>query len=73
MAAVAESLEPLSPPVAAGSACGVCGSRRLLLDEALEGGVLGLAQCARCDYRWTWRPHRPLLVLRAAKQVLQVA
>lgn len=73
MAAVAKPLEPPVSPRAAGPACSVCGSRRVLLDEVLETGVLGLAQCARCDHRWTWRPQRPLIVLRAAKEVRQVA
>jgi len=73
MAAVVKSLEPPSSPLAAGPACIVCGSRRVLLDEVLEVGVLGLAQCARCDYRWTWRPQRPLIVLRAVREVRQVA
>ena len=65
--------KPLSPLAVGDPACGVCGSRRVLLDEVLERGVLGLAQCARCDYRWTWRPQRPLLVLRAADEALRVA
>ena len=73
MTAAAKPLDPHSPMLAADPACRVCGSRRVLLDEVLEGGVLGLAQCARCDSRWTWRPHRPLLVVSAADEALKVA
>jgi hypothetical protein len=36
--------------------CGVCGSTELHLDEVVGRERLALAQCPRCDHRWTWRP-----------------
>ena len=36
--------------------CSVCGSHEVDRDEVLDGGVLGLAECMRCQHRWTERP-----------------
>jgi len=38
--------------------CAVCGGHEIESDEVLEGGVLRLAECARCQHRWTERPLR---------------
>jgi hypothetical protein len=39
--------------------CLVCGSSEVRTDEVVERGVLLLAECPRCEHRWTER-----LVLR---------
>jgi hypothetical protein len=33
--------------------CPVCGSSELRTDAVVDGGWLLLAECARCDRRWT--------------------
>jgi len=35
--------------------CEVCGSPDMLVDEVQSGGRLLLAECARCDHRFTGR------------------
>jgi uncharacterized Zn finger protein len=52
-------------------ACGVCGGHEFSLDEVLDAGVLGLAECERCGHLWTERPllawtERPLLAVPRA-------
>jgi hypothetical protein len=42
--------------------CLVCGSSEVRTDEVVERGVLLLAECPRCEHRWT---ERPLLLARA--------
>lgn len=70
---VNEHFEPTPPPVSAERACRVCASRRVWVDEVLERGVLGLAQCSRCDYRWTWRLQRMSVARRQVDEVRRVA
>jgi hypothetical protein len=36
--------------------CPVCGGSDLHFDEVMHAGALRLAQCARCEHRWTERP-----------------
>ena len=36
-----------------GPACTVCGSREVRSDAVENGGWLLLAECPRCDHRWT--------------------
>jgi len=36
--------------------CLVCGFTEIRTDEVLDGGVVLLAECPRCDHRWTERP-----------------
>ena len=50
-----------------GPACAVCGSREVRLDAVEHGGWLLLAECPRCDHRWT-QPHGEL-ALRAPARV----
>ena len=38
-----------------GPACAVCGSREVRTDAVEQGGWLLLAECPRCDHRWTQR------------------
>lgn len=47
--------------------CLVCGSSEIRTDEVVDRGVLLLAECARCDRRWTGPPEptRAPLVVRA--------
>ncbi len=35
--------------------CVVCGSHDVMRDEVLDAGLLHLAECRRCEHRWTWR------------------
>ena len=35
------------------AACAVCGSREVRTDAVEQGGLLLLAECPRCDHRWT--------------------
>jgi hypothetical protein len=35
--------------------CLVCGSREVRTDEVVDRGFLILAECPRCDHRWTDR------------------
>jgi uncharacterized Zn finger protein len=37
------------------AACAVCGSREVRTDAVEQGGWLLLAECPRCDHRWTQR------------------
>jgi ribosomal protein S27AE len=33
--------------------CGICGFSEVRTDEVVDGSVLFLAECPRCDHRWT--------------------
>jgi len=33
--------------------CGVCGFSEVRTDEVVDRGVVFLAECPRCDHRWT--------------------
>jgi hypothetical protein len=44
-----------APAVLAGPRCAVCHGSDVLVDEVLDGGVLLLAECRRCEHRWTSR------------------
>jgi len=35
--------------------CSVCGSREVRIDAVEQSGWLLLAECPRCDHRWTQR------------------
>jgi len=35
--------------------CAVCGSREVRRDAVEHGGWIELAECSRCDHRWTQR------------------
>lgn len=37
------------------SRCLVCGFTEVRTDEVIDRGVVFLARCPRCDYRWTSR------------------
>jgi hypothetical protein len=33
--------------------CGVCGFSEVRTDEVVDRGLVFLAECPRCEYRWT--------------------
>jgi hypothetical protein len=39
--------------------CPVCAFSEVVTDQVVEGGVLALAACPRCDHRWTGLCPRP--------------
>lgn len=47
------------PIPASGVRCRVCGCDDVHTDEVVDGEVLCLAECPRCDHRWTTRAPRP--------------
>ena len=47
--------------------CHVCGFAEVRTDEVVDRGSVLLAECPRCDHRWT--ESRPALPLRAAHGV----
>lgn len=55
--------------------CLVCGSSEVRTDEVIERGVVFLAECPRCEHRWTERasPARPGAVRRADGAFEEVA
>lgn len=61
------------PPAAAsilapGVRCLVCGFHDVHTDEVVDGEPICLAECPRCDYRWTSRAPAPrvrIVALRA--------
>jgi uncharacterized Zn finger protein len=44
---------------ASGIRCLVCGCDEVHTDEVVDREVVFLAECPRCDYRWTSRTPRP--------------
>lgn len=36
--------------------CLVCGSNEVRTDEVVDRGIVMLAECPRCDHRWTESP-----------------
>jgi hypothetical protein len=42
-------------PAASRLSCAVCGSGQIHCDSVYDGALLHMAECARCDHRWTWR------------------
>ena len=51
--------------------CRVCGCGEVRTDEVMDGAPLFLAECPRCDHRWTSRAPLPRVrrvALRAAAE-----
>ena len=46
-------------PLPPGVRCRVCGSSDVRTDEVIDGDALFLAECPRCDHRWTSRAPLP--------------
>lgn len=36
--------------------CPVCGDDKIVSDEVMHGGRLGVSECLHCEHRWTQRP-----------------
>jgi len=53
-------------------ACPVCGAREVESDAVEHGGWLLLAECPRCDHRWTQALREPPALVRAAMRVREV-
>jgi transcription elongation factor Elf1 len=51
------------------AACAVCGSRDVRTDAVEHDGWLALAECARCDHRWTRPLHEGPAPVRALARV----
>jgi len=46
----------MTPALRTMTRCLVCGFTEIRTDEVLDRGVVLLAECPRCDHRWTERP-----------------
>jgi len=51
--------------------CCVCGFSEVRTDEVVDRGVLFLAECPRCEYRWT--SQQPIAADSAATATLSTA
>ena len=56
--------------------CLVCGSSEIRTDEVVDRGLVFLAECPRCEHRWTSRapleaPERPPAVELLPERMLQ--
>jgi len=51
--------------------CRICGFSEVRIDEALDRGVIFLAECPRCEHRWT--SQEPIAVDSAAAPSLAPA
>ena len=59
-----------------GVRCLVCGFHDVHTDEVVNGDVIFLAECPRCDYRWTSHGPQPrvrIVALRAKPLPEEVA
>ena len=46
----------MTPALRTITRCLVCGFTEIRTDEVVDRGVVLLAECPRCDHRWTERP-----------------
>jgi hypothetical protein len=71
---VGKEIDPMQPelrPVARTlTRCLVCGFTEVRTDEVVDRGVVFLAECPRCEHRWT-APLAPLA--RRPREVLDAA
>ena len=51
--------------------CCICGFSEVRIDEALDRGVIFLAECPRCEHRWT--SQEPIAAGSAATRSLATA
>ena len=51
--------------------CRICGFNEIRTDEALDRGIIFLAECPRCEHRWT--SQEPIAVDSTAVQSLATA
>lgn len=52
---------------ASGIQCLVCGCDEVHTDEVVDREVIFLAECPRCDYRWTSHAARPRVRIVAVR------
>lgn len=52
-------VEELRPVLRTLTRCLVCGSAEVRTDEVVDRGLVFLAECARCEHRWTRRGAEP--------------
>lgn len=53
--------------------CLVCGFSEVRTDEVVDRGVVFLAECPRCEHRWTRPQPQPALAVRRRREVLDAA
>ena len=53
-------------------ACPVCGARNVSSDAVEHGGLLLLAECPRCDHRWTQPLREEPALARVPVRALQL-
>ncbi len=53
------SIDVLEAPVRTLTRCRVCGFAEVRTDEVVHRGTLWIAECPRCDHRWTRSPESP--------------
>jgi hypothetical protein len=58
-----------STPGLAGDVCRVCGCTEVVTDEVVDRGILLLAECPRCDHRWTEQRALATPVVRGLPEV----
>ena len=46
-------MQPTSHPTRTLTRCLVCGSAEVRTDEVVDRGLVFLAECPRCEHRWT--------------------
>jgi len=62
MEPVFRTLNPL--PTRTLTRCVVCGCSEVRTDEVIDRGLVLLAECARCEHRWTSSRPGPLTLAR---------
>lgn len=55
VAVAVAAARPAAPGFRAALCCRVCGGHEVVQDEVSDRGVFRLAQCLRCEHRWTER------------------
>ena len=55
------------------SRCRVCGSSEVRTDEVVDRGAVLLAECPRCEHRWTQPAAGPFVVRPPARRVGEVS
>jgi hypothetical protein len=55
------------------SPCRVCGFSEVRTDEVVDRGAVLLAECPRCEHRWTQPASGPFVVRPPARRAAEVA
>ncbi len=64
---------PLSTVARTLTRCLVCGFTEVCTDEVVDRGVVLLAECPRCEHRWTAELPRPSARSAARREVPRAA